>query len=406
MLSFKRFLTEGVSAGKNTHLIHVEDDIFEDGAKGGQDALNFLESVIDMLSGSATGRVAVTTKWDGAPAVFAGINPENGKFFVATKGLFNVTPKINYTPADIRRNHGGGLADKLQVALKELPKLGIRGILQGDMMFGPGDVKKETIDGESFLTFTPNTITYAVAANSKLANAISTAKMGIVFHTSYSGKKIKDLKASFGVSVKGLRKASSVWVDDATFRNFSGRALFTASETNKAQAAFADAKAKFAKAKSFADTLRQRKDILAELNMFINVKVKAGERTFSADEFIDWFMRKKNIKIGELKTAAGKRRKRGTKDEQVGFMIRTKKEIQQIFDFRAAITKLKVMLVRKLESVQGIGTFLRTDDGFKVTAPEGFVAVDTLSNKALKLVDRLEFSRANFTAAKDWVKGS
>ena len=143
MQSFKRFLTEKVSKGKNTHLIHIEDDIFEDGMAGGRDALNFLDSVSKMLSGSASGSVAVTTKWDGAPAVFTGINPENGKFFVATKSLFNVSPKINHTPADIRRNHSGGLADKLQVALKELSKLGIKGILQGDMMFGPGDVKKE-----------------------------------------------------------------------------------------------------------------------------------------------------------------------------------------------------------------------------------------------------------------------
>ena len=159
MQSFKRFLTEKVSKGKNTHLIHIEDDIFEDGMAGGRDALNFLESVVKMLAGSSAGKVSVTTKWDGAPAVFAGTNPENGKFFVATKSLFNVSPKVNHTSADIRRNHSGGLADKLEIALKELPKLGIKGILQGDMMFGPGDVKKEKIDGETMYTFTPNTIT-------------------------------------------------------------------------------------------------------------------------------------------------------------------------------------------------------------------------------------------------------
>jgi hypothetical protein len=194
-------------------------------------------------------------------------------------------------------------------------------------------------------------------------------------------------------------------VDDATFKNVSGRALFTAGETKQAQKALANAKAKFAKVKSFSNVLRKRSDILAELNMFINIKVRAGDISFSAEEFIDWFMRKKNIKIGDLKKVESKRHKRGMKNEQVGFMIRTKKDIQQVFDFREAVTKVKRMLVRKLETVQGIGTFLRTDDGFKVTAPEGFVAVDTLSNKALKLVDRLEFSRANFTAAKDWVKG-
>ena len=47
--------------------------------------------------------------------------------------------------------------------------------------------------------------------------------------------------------------------------------------------------------------------------------------------------------------------------------------------------------------------FLRTKNGYRVTNPEGYVAIK--KGNAVKLVDRLEFSRANFTAAKDWVKG-
>ncbi len=405
MQSFKRFLTEKVSKGKNTHLIHIEDDIFEDGMSGGLASLNFLASIVQMLSGSAAGKVSVTTKWDGAPAVFAGTNPENGKFFVATKGLFNVTPKLNHTPQDIKRNHSGGLAEKLQVALKELSKLGIKGILQGDMMFGPGDVKKEKIDGETMYTFTPNTITYAVPVNSKLGNRIKKAKMGIVFHTAYKGKTIRDLKASFAVSVKGLKKTSSVWFDDATFRNTTGRALFTASETVAVRKALSEAKAQFRAVGRYADTLRDRTDVIPDLNRFINIKVREGKTDFSSAEFMDWFMKERNVKIGDLKRLETKQRKRAEKNDAVGFMFRTQADLQKLFQFRSAITKVKIMLVRKLEQIQGIGTFLQTDSGFKVTAPEGFVAVDTMSNKALKLVDRLEFSRNNFIAAKNWVKG-
>lgn len=404
MHSFKRFLTEKVSEGKNTHLIHIEDNIFEDGAAGGRATLNFLDAIVNMLSGSATGRVALTTKWDGAPAVFAGINPENGKFFVATKSLFNVMPKINHTSADIRRNHSGGLADKLQVALKELSKLGIKGILQGDMMFGPGDVKKETIDGESMLTFTPNTITYAVPAKSRFGAQINKAKMGIVFHTAYKGKTIRDLKASFGVRVTGLRKTSSVWFDDATFKNTSGRAMLTASETAAVRKALDDAKTKFRAAGKFADTLRSRTDIIPDLNIFINSRVREGNTEFSSAEFLEWFAKRRNVQISSLKQIPVKQRRRAEKDDAVGFMVITQGDLQKLFTFRSAITKVKIMLIRKLEQIQSIGTFTRTDNGFKVTAPEGFVAVDTLSNKALKLVDRLEFSRANFTAAKKWIK--
>jgi hypothetical protein len=124
MFSFKGFIT----SEKNTHLEHLEDDIINRGSDGGRNAVNFLKSVRNMLAGSANGRVNMSVKWDGAPAIIAGINPENGKFFVGTKSVFNVTPKINYTSSDIARNHSGPVADKLRVCLSELKKLGITGI--------------------------------------------------------------------------------------------------------------------------------------------------------------------------------------------------------------------------------------------------------------------------------------
>jgi len=277
--------------------------------------------------------------------------------------------------------------------------------LQGDMMFGPGDVKKEKIDGESMLTFTPNTITYAVPANSKFGSRIKQAKMGIVFHTAYKGKTIRDLKASFGVSVKGLKKTNSVWFDDATFRNTTGRAMFTASETVAVQKALAEAQSQLRAVGRYADTLRDRTDVIPDLNRFINIKVREGKTDFSSAEFMEWFMKERNVLVGSLKSTKGKQRRRSEKNDAVGFMFQTQADLQKLFQFRSSVTKVKIMLVRKLEQIQGIGTFTRTDNGFKVTAPEGFVAVDVLSNKALKLVDRLEFSRNNFTAAKNWVKG-
>src|SRR6056300_1114022 len=184
MFSFKGFIT----SDKNTHLEHLEDDIINRGSDGGRNAVNFLKSVRNMLAGSASGRVNMSVKWDGAPAIIAGINPENGKFFVGTKSVFNVTPKINYTSADIRKNHSGELANKLSIALRELSKLRISGILQGDFLFSKSDLKTAKIDGENMLTFTPNTITYAVPIDSDIGKRIKRARMGIVFHTSYSGK--------------------------------------------------------------------------------------------------------------------------------------------------------------------------------------------------------------------------
>jgi hypothetical protein len=204
MKTFTTFLTEQ----KNLHLEHLEDELFNRGEAGVREAIAFLKSLTDMLKGNSKSPVDVTVKWDGAPAIFTGINPENGKFFVATKSLFNKTPKINYTNADIDSNHSGGLADKLKVALANLKGLGITGVLQGDMLYTAGDISSQTIDGESMVTFTPNTITYAVPSGSDLSSKITGSQMGIVFHTTYSGDTIENLKASFGADVSGLRKSN------------------------------------------------------------------------------------------------------------------------------------------------------------------------------------------------------
>ena len=225
MKSFKQQLNED----KNTHMEHLEDEIINNGVKGATTAIRFLNSLKDMLSGGKS-KTNITVKWDGAPAIFAGINPENGKFFVATKAMFNKTPKINYTQSDIEANHGSaGPSDKIKVALKYLPDLGMKGIYQGDIMFSKGDLKKETIDDVSMLTFGPNTITYAVPEDSDLASQMRKASLGVVWHTKYTGDTIDSLKASFGVDSSKFSKTKNVWFDDA-YVNTANAAMFTPKE--------------------------------------------------------------------------------------------------------------------------------------------------------------------------------
>ena len=220
MFSFKGFFTKE----KNTHLEHLEDDIINRGSKGGVNAVNFLNAVRNMLAGNIGGKLNMSVKWDGAPAVFCGINPENGKFFVGTKSVFNKTPKINYTTSDIRRNHGGDLANKLMVCLRELPKLGLQGVYQGDLLYTRGDLKGANIDGEKMITFTPNTITYAVPADSGIGRRIARAKLGIVFHTVYTGKSLSNMTAGFG-SIKGQGPAS-IFLASASYQDTSGSSTF------------------------------------------------------------------------------------------------------------------------------------------------------------------------------------
>ena len=216
-MKFTEYLEES-KENKNVHLEHIEDEALNRGVAGARDAINFLRSLRDMLAGHSSSHVNITTKWDGAPAIFAGINPENGKFFVGTKGVFNKNAKLNYTEEDIDNNHPSeGLNSKLKVALRYLPKLGIKGVLQGDMMFAKGDIDKQVIDGVSYIIFQPNTIVYAVPADSKLARSMLDAQLGVVFHTSYTGRTIEDMKASFNVDIGKLSTTKDVWFRDASF---------------------------------------------------------------------------------------------------------------------------------------------------------------------------------------------
>ena len=408
MFSFKGFFTKE----KNTHLEHVEDDIINRGSKGGENAINFLKSIRNMLAGSSGKKVNMSVKWDGAPAIICGINPENGQFFVGTKAVFNVNPKINYTTSDIRRNHGGDLADKLTIALRELKKLNISGILQGDFLFSKSDLKTATIDDESMITFTPNTITYAVPVDSDIGKKIKRARMGIVFHTSYSGKTMKDLKAGFG-TVSGRSGISSVFLADAAYKDVSGSAKLTKAELSTFNARLRMAEGSLSKASKMLDEMsKSSSDSLSvgfRLKTFFNHFIRNTQGNMAkvktlVDMFGEYYENVLQTEIDSKKTESGKKKYKDALEKNMNFIYRNKQALYFAIASHVTLQNAKNFLVNKLSEIQSIGHFLRTPNGYRVTAPEGFVAVDRVAG-AVKLVDRLEFSRANFVAEKDWVKG-
>ena len=406
MFSFKGFFTKE----KNTHLEHVEDDIINRGSKGGENAINFLKSIRNMLAGSSGKKVNMSVKWDGAPAIICGINPENGQFFVGTKAVFNVNPKINYTTSDIRRNHGGDLADKLTIALRELKKLNISGILQGDFLFSKSDLKTATIDDESMITFTPNTITYAVPVDSDIGKKIKRARMGIVFHTSYSGKTMKDLKAGFG-TVSGRSGISSVFLADAAYKDVSGSAKLTKAELSTFNARLRMAEGSLSKAGPMLDTMNKSDSLSVgfRLKTFFNHYIRNTQGNMAkvktlVEMFREYYENFLKAEIDSRKTDSGKQKYRDLLKINLTFIDRNKQSLYFAIASHVTLQNAKNFLVSKLSEIQSIGHFLRTPNGYKVTAPEGFVAVDRTAG-AVKLVDRLEFSRANFTAEKDWFKG-
>ena len=407
MYSFKQYLSES----KNTHLEHLEDEIINNGYQGGVNAVEFLKSLRNMLVGSSGKKVNVSVKWDGAPAVICGINPENGKFFVGSKSVFNVNPKINYTPADIRKNHSGGLVDKLIVALRELRKLNIKGVVQGDFLYTPDEIKTATIRGEKVITFTPNTITYAIPEDSNLAKRIQSSKMGIIFHTSYTGRKMSNLKAKFGVNVRSFSKTNSVFFDDAGYKDTSGVATFTELESDQYDALLRMAAGSISKGKGVLDIMKRQTNLLsvgARLKIFFNDFIRRGQTIANVKklqtQFRTYYTKVLDDEINKRKTKSAKDRFAAQKKEGLRFIDRYEDQIYFAIASYVTLQRTKNYLVNKMNQIKSIGTFIQRGNGFEVTNPEGYVAVDRLGN-AVKLVDRLEFSTANFTVSKNWIKG-
>ena len=404
MFSFKQYLTEE----KNTHLEHLEDDIINYGAVGGRNAVNFLKSIRDMLVGNSSGKVNVSVKWDGAPAIICGTNPENGKFFVGTKSVFNVTPKVNYTNSDIRKNHDGNLATKLIVALKELKKLNIRGVVQGDLLFTPGEIKKATIRGVPHIAFTPNTITYAVPSDSDLAGKILRAKIGIIFHTTYTGGTLQTMKANYGVNISQFGNVPSVFYSDASYRDVSGNVLFTKAESDRFDAILRMAEGSLLKSTKLLNLFATQTSDLSlafRLKTFFNTYVREGETLANTKAIVAKFEKYYSDVIDDIinskKTRATKDKYAQIRDKGISDLQKYSVEIYFAVATYLSLITAKNILVSKLDKVGQIGTFFQTDDGYQVTSPEGYVAVDRVG-KAVKLVDRLTFSRRNFTAAKNW----
>ena len=408
-MKFSEYITEA-KEGKNVHLEHLEDNVLNNGVSGAREAINFLRSLRNMLAGHSDVKVNVTTKWDGAPAIFAGTNPENGKFFVGTKSVFNKNAKLNYTDADIDENHPSeGLNSKLKIALAYLSKLGIKGILQGDMMFTKSDLKHEIIDGEEYITFQPNTIVYAVPANTKLAKMMQAAQLGVVFHTSYIGKDIENMKASFNIDIGHLTTTKDVWFRDASFTDASGSATFTEKETADLTSILSQAGRLFTTIPALTmNKISSSETYLMQIKTYNNTKVREGQEIRDTRAHVNglmkWVEDKLNKEITAAKKEETKQKRIKEKTEVMRFYRTNAVQLKQIFDLMNMIIEAKLMIIRKLETIRSIGTFVRTDDGFRITAPEGFVAVDKLKGNALKLVDRLEFSHQNFNAAKNWSK--
>lgn len=394
---------------------HIEDEILNFGVDGARSAINFMQAVRDMLAGNSKSSIRMTVKWDGAPAVFAGTDPTDGKFFVGKKSVFNVNPILYKTEKDIRENAKGSLQEKFSIALNEFSKLGIKGkVLQGDLLYVKSDLETKEIDGEECYIFQPNTIVYCVPVNSDLGQKIARSNIGVVWHTTYEGESLPEMKASFGADISGLKKTPTVWMNDAKYQDVSGSAKMTASETDEVTKVLSMTGKTLRKVNSgmLNDFNTLQKTFTGDLSganvkTFFNTFVRAGKlpsdpRKFT-QEYIDWVTSKFDAKIDKIKSEMHKKKYQTMKDTTLQQLTKHTRNLEQVIAFQILIIRAKMLLLKKLNSIRQLaGTMIKTKDGYEVTNAEGFVAIDRLKGNAVKLVDRMEFSYNNFNAIRSW----
>ena len=391
-------------------MTNAEDAVIDGGVKGTRNVVNYLRDLRTMLSGNSKSPVNISVKWDGAPAVFAGTDPSDGKFFVAKKGIFNKNPKVYKTDADIDADTSGDLNAKLKVALAEFSKLGIKDVIQGDFLYDKSDIKEDTIDGEPHITFHPNTIVYAIPAKSPLATKILRSEIGVVWHTNYRGKSFESMSASFGEKIaSNLKDTRSVWSVDAVYKDVSGNATMTKTETDAITLLLSAAGKQFNKVnKATFDGITENEELLTRVKTYLNVKVRAGEKITDPSKFVtdmvDWIYEYYEKEIDKLKSEKGKANKAEKRKEVMAYFSNIdKSQIVALFELYNMIIEVKLLIITKLDKAKAIGTFLKTKDGYRVTEQEGFVAIDRMGKNAVKLVDRLGFSKANFS--DEFIKG-
>lgn len=405
MIPFKKFITEQ----KNTHMTHIEDAVIHGGVNGTRQAIMGLRGLRDMLQGTHKGGLSV--KWDGAPAVFAGIDPSDQQFFVAKKGIFNKNPMVYKTKADVDADTSGELNAKLNEALLYLPQLGIKNVLQGDFLYSKSDIKTQKIDGQDYVTFHPNTIVYAVPVGSDMAKDILKSKIGIVWHTSYTGTTFESMKAKFGADVSKLSKSKDVWSQDAMLKDIT-QATLSAADTKTVNERLSAIGSLFNKISgNVLKELGSNPALSQQIETFNNSFVRSGEIVKDTKKHTDALVKhienKFQKEIDKRKTSKGKDAQAGKRDEFLKFFSAdNKKNLKLIFDLQKLIVEAKLILIAKLNELNDINTFVKTSKGYKVTGQEGYVAIDTLTGGALKVVDRMEFSFNNFSPSviKGWQK--
>ena len=391
---------------KNTHLEHLEDSLLMDGKQGAKDALTYLDDLCSMFVGVPNNHASVTVKWDGSPAIFCGKYPGSDRIFVATKSVFNKNAKINYTKEDVKKNHGhaAGLVEKLNSCLEYIPRMNPKGVYQGDLLF-TDDAEEGVIDGKKCIIFTPNKITYCIPEGDELYDKAKRAGFCVVFHTRYVGDSIDSLSARFGGDFH-LDEQHDILVISAETESLGSKSLISEKEIQK----YRDTRKETLKQIEIAGDLM---DIMSEhinssnntwllgpnmkifFNKFVRDRKPVSNPDKFAQEFCDWWNARLKKEIASKKQPKSISKYKLHRRDGREIINDNMKELAALVTVYKSIQDAKLPFIDKLGATQTrFGTFFKKEDGYQITKPEGYVAIQ-YGKYAYKIVDRLTFSAEN-----------
>ena len=388
------------------HLEHLEDEMLNYGVEGCKAAVSFLKELRKML-GHQENTGFMQTKWDGAPSVICGTDPETGEFFVGTKSVFNKTePKICYTEEYIDGYYSGDLAEKLKFSLRYFKELGIKGVVQGDLLF-TSDLKTETVNGERLYTFRPNTITYGIPVDHPIGKAAKLAKIGVVFHTHYTGNVLAEMQARAGAGVSGSQDALVIKNDTPM-----DRVGFSQQELQRFDNHVQKIERMCSLAGDFLDDLvsnmgstgDKKFHISTYIKQFFNSEVRAGTQITNVDEtvnaLVNFYDEKMQKELAKIKTVANRTKKCALVYQSENYLLDNVYKFKAMIALYKELQILKQMVIDKLDHLEEFRTYVQTENGYKVTTPEGYVMHK--DGSMIKFVNRFEFAFNNFTIQKQW----
>jgi hypothetical protein len=389
------------------HLEHLEDEMLNYGIDGCKASVSFLKELRKML-GHQENAGFMQTKWDGAPSLVCGTDPMTGMFFVGTKSVFAKTaPKICYGPEDVDQYYEGDLAEKLKYALLYFAELGIEGVVQGDLLFTTSTLNKETVNGERLYTFRPNTITYGIPVDHPIGQATGRSKIGVVFHTHYTGDDISTMQARAGAKVKGSVDVLSVENDTPMHK-----VGFSKSEMSKFDNHIVKIERMCNVCGDFLDDLvsnfgttgDSKFHISSYIKQFFNSEIRERRNVGNIDEtinaLVNFYDAKMQKELAKIKTPANRVKKCNLVYQSENYLIDNVYKFKAMLALYKEIQTVKQMVIDKLDHLEEFRTFVQTDKGYKITTPEGYVLHK--DGDMIKFVNRLEFAYNNFTLQKSW----